>query len=256
MSQVAEIKNDSKAMMSYGILNPTNLNEAMQMADIMSKASIVPKDFVGNPGNILIAMQWGMELGLAPLQAMQNIAVINGRPSLWGDAMIGLVRGSGVCEYVTETVEGQGDAMVATCRAKRKNQAEEVRTFSVEDAKGAGLWGKQGPWKQYPKRMLQLRARGFAIRDTFADVLKGMECAEEQQDIVQHEKDITPSQQAKAEEPKGLPDYSQEAFEKNFDMWKDLIEAGKKSADQIIATVESKGALSDEMKMKIVELEH
>tara|TARA_R110002049_G_scaffold282589_2_gene462432 strand:+ start:8893 stop:9660 length:768 start_codon:yes stop_codon:yes gene_type:complete len=255
MSQVAQIQNESKSMMSYGILNPTNLNEAMQMAEIMSKASIVPKDFVGNPGNILIAMQWGMELGLAPLQAMQNIAVINGRPSLWGDAMIGLVRGSSVCEYVKETVEGEGENMVAVCRAKRKGQDEEVRTFSVEDAKTAGLWGKQGPWKQYPKRMLQMRARGFGIRDTFADVLKGMECAEEQQDIVQHEKDITPEKTAAAE-PKGLPDYSQEAFDKNFGAWKSFIEAGKKSASEIIATVESKGTLTDEMKMKLVELEH
>jgi hypothetical protein len=54
--------------------------------------------------------------------------------------------------------------------------------FSVEDAKRAGLWGKQGPWTAYPKRMLSMRARGFAIRDCFADVLKGLITAEEAQD--------------------------------------------------------------------------
>lgn len=257
MGNLTQLKTDSKEMMSYGILNPSNLDEAIRMAEIMSKASIVPKDFMGNPGNILIAMQWGMELGLAPLQAMQNIAVINGRPSLWGDAMIGLVRGSDICEYVKETVDGEGENMVATCRAKRRGQEEEVRTFSVDDAKLAGLWGKVGPWKQYPKRMLQLRARGFAIRDTFADVLKGMDSAEEQRDIVEHEKDITPVKQSREETvAKGLPDYSQTDFDKNFDSWKGLIEAGKRSADQIIATVESKGALTSEMKMKLIELEH
>lgn len=255
MNNLARIKTESKEMMSYGILNPANLDEAIRMAEIMSKASIVPKDFMGNPGNILIAMQWGMELGLAPLQAMQNIAVINGRPSLWGDAMIGLVRGSDVCEYVKETVEGEGEQMIAVCRAKRKGQDEEVRTFSVDDAKLAGLWGKVGPWKQYPKRMLQLRARGFAIRDTFADVLKGMDSAEEQRDIEMQEKDITPAKPKQEEAVKGLPDYSQDDFDKNFESWKGLIEAGKRSADQIIATVESKGTLSNEMKMKLIELE-
>ncbi len=83
-------------------LAPQDLAQALQFADIMSKSSIVPKEFIGNPGNILVAVQWGMELGLQPLQAMQNIAVINGRPSLWGDAVIALVRSSPLCEYVRE----------------------------------------------------------------------------------------------------------------------------------------------------------
>jgi hypothetical protein len=57
-----------------------------------------------------------------------------------------------------------------------------VGRFSVADAKRAGLWGKSGPWTQYPRRMLQLRARGFALRDAFPDVLKGLVTAEEAQD--------------------------------------------------------------------------
>lgn len=250
MNQVAPIKSEAKNMMSYGILNPQNLDEAFRMAEIMSQANIVPKDFQGNPGNILVAMQWGMELGLAPLQAMQNIAVINGRPSIWGDAMIGLVRGSQVCEYVKETVTGEGDNMIATCTAKRKGQDEEVRTFSVFDAKQAKLWGKQGPWMQYPKRMLQLRARAFALRDVFADVLKGMACAEEQQDIAIAERDITPDS-SKAGEPKALPHYPAENFTKNLSKWQSLISEGRKTADEIIATVESKATLTEEQKAQI-----
>lgn len=164
--------------------------------------------------------------------------------------MIGIVRGSSVCEYVKETVEGDGEKMIATCRAKRKDQAEEVRTFSVDDAKLAGLWGKQGPWKQYPKRMLQLRARGFAIRDAFADVLKGMASAEEQEDIVRVEKDITP-EKASPDAPKELEYYPADDFETNFPNWKDVIESGKRTADQIIVMIESKGRLSDEQKNRI-----
>ncbi|MDO6747172.1 hypothetical protein [Gilvimarinus sp. 1_MG-2023] len=172
-------------------LTPRSLEEAMKFADLLAGSSIVPKDFQRNPGNILVAIQWGAELGIKPMQAMQNIAVINGRPSLWGDAVIALVRSSPLCEYIYETEEDG----VAICRVKRVGEEEQVRTFSDEDAKAAGLLNKQGPWTQYKKRMKQMRARGFAVRDVFPDVLKGMAIVEEEQDKPK-ERDITPKQEA------------------------------------------------------------
>lgn len=175
----------------FGDLTPRTLDEAIKFAEIMSKSSIVPKDYQGNSGNILVAVQWGLELGLKPLQAMQNIAVINGRPTLWGDAVLALVRGSGLMESFDEII---GDEE-AICRVKRKGEKEIERSFSMEDAKRAGLAGKAGPWQQYPKRMMQMRARGFALRDAFTDVLRGMPLAEEAQDEPAM-KDVTPSDPA------------------------------------------------------------
>lgn len=167
-------------------LAPQSLDEAMRFADIMSKSAIVPKDYQGNPGNILVAVQWGAEIGLPPLQAMQNIAVVNGRPSIWGDAMIALVKGSGLLESMNEDI----DADHASCTVKRRGEQAVTRTFTMEDAKRAGLSGKQGPWSQYPKRMLQMRARAWALRDVFPDVLKGVYIAEESRDLPE-EKDVT-----------------------------------------------------------------
>lgn len=260
-TSVATIKKEATNTLSYGILNPQTLDEAIRVADIMAKSSLVPKDFQGSAGNILIAMQWGMELGLAPLQAMQSIAVINGRPSMWGDAVIAIARSAASCEYITETIEGEGERMIATCRAKRKGQAEEVRTFSVDDAKTAGLWGKVGPWKTNPRRMLQMRARSFALRDVFADSLRGMAVAEEQQDIVEmnRERDVTPraqpNSQASATEERTLPRYPQEEFEKNFPKWEAVIESGKKDADFVISMASTKGVLSDEQIERIRSVE-
>lgn len=175
---------------SMGILNPTNLAEAMEMAKLLADSSIVPKDFMGKPGNVLVAVQWGAELGLAPLQAMQSIAVINGRPSIWGDAMLALVQGSGVLESIDEQISEDGQ--VATCTIRRRGQANPVvRQFTMDEAKKAGLAGKAGPWLQYPRRMLQLRARGFALRDAFADVLRGVAIAEEVRDTPVM-RDVTP----------------------------------------------------------------
>lgn len=167
-------------------LAPRDIKEALAFAEMLSKSNMVPKDFIGNPGNILVAVQWGMELGLQPMQAMQNIAVINGRPSLWGDSVIALVKASPTCEYIIEEV---GDDS-ATCRVKRRGEPEQERSFSTADAKAAGLLGKQGPWTQYRKRMMQMRARSWALRDVFPDVLRGMPIAEEVMDM---EKEINPA---------------------------------------------------------------
>jgi len=166
-----------------GGLALASFDDAFRFATMVAKSDFAPKDFKGKPESCLLAIQHGSEVGLSPMQSLQSIACINGRPSVWGDAALALVMGSPVCEYVRERVEGDGDAMVAICEAKRRNYPEPtVVRFTVADAKKASLWGKAGPWTQYSKRMLQLRARGFALRDAFPDVLKGLITAEEAQD--------------------------------------------------------------------------
>jgi hypothetical protein len=164
------------------ILRPASFNELAQFATMAAKSSMVPPGFRGKPEDIMLAVQMGSEVGLSPMQALQNIAVINNRPSLWGDAMLGLCRAAAVCEDIAERIEGEGDSMTALCLAKRRGSSPVMARFSVADAKKAGLWGKAGPWQQYPQRMLQMRARGFALRDAFPDVLRGLIIAEEAQD--------------------------------------------------------------------------
>lgn len=165
-------------------LTPTSLTEAMSLAKMISESDLAPKDFKGKAGNCLIAMQMGMEVGLAPMQAIQNIAVINGRPTLWGDAALALVLASPVCEYVRESWDEAKQTW--TCRSKRRDAKEEsIYTFSAADADKAGLTKKEGTWQNYKKRMIQMRARAFNLRDTFADVLKGLAIREEVEDYIE-----------------------------------------------------------------------
>lgn len=171
-------------------LTPANLQEAMQYAEIMAKSTIIPKAYQGKAGDILVAVQMGAEVGLKPIQALQNIAVINGKPSVYGDALLALVQSNPVFEDISEHYDEKLQA--AICTVKRKGQSEHTVTYSVEDAKKAGLFGKVGPWQTYPKRMLQMRARGFALRDKFADALGGLITAEEAQD---YPIDVTPKTQ-------------------------------------------------------------
>lgn len=168
-------------------------DDALRFATMVSKSDFAPKDFKNKPESCLLAIQHGSEIGLGPMQSLQSIAVINGRPSIWGDAALAVCMGSPACEYVRETIEGAGENMVAICEAKRRQfEKPVVVRFSVEDSKKAQLWGKAGPWTQYPKRMLQLRARGFALRDAFPDVLRGLVTAEEATDYEQQRQ--SPSQ--------------------------------------------------------------
>lgn len=170
-------------------LAPRDLEQAMKLSTMLADSELVPKDYRGKPANVLVAVQWGAEVGLQPLQALQNIAVINGRPSLWGDAVWALVKSHHLCEFTKEEFD-QG-TWTATCTVKRKgNPTPTVVSFSKVDAEKAQLWNKGGSWAQYPKRMLQMRARAFACRDAIPEALKGLAVAEEVMDYPP-ERDVT-----------------------------------------------------------------
>lgn len=138
---------------------------------------------INTPEVALIRLQAGMELGLTPIWSLTNIMVTNGRPSVWGDALLGIVLSKPDCEDVIETFEGaEGDNFTAVCEVRRKGRLPVVRRFSVADAKKAGIHGKN-VHAAYPKRMLQMRARSWACRDSFADALRGLSVREEMRDI-------------------------------------------------------------------------
>lgn len=160
-------------------LVPQSLDEAFRVASAMAASGMTPKG-VDKPEQVLVAIMAGAELGFAPFQAMQSFAVINGKPNIWGDALPALLWSRGF--KIKEWFDNEDEPTKAFCRITRPDGDEIERSFSVGDAKRAGLLGKQGPWQQYQKRMLQMRARAFAARDGAADVLRGMHVAEEVQD--------------------------------------------------------------------------
>ncbi len=219
-------------------LSPQTFEQALTFSQYLADSDLVPKDFKGKPGNCLIAMQWGSELGLKPLQSLQNLAVINGRPALWGDAVIALVLASPVCEYVVE----EDDGKTAICRVKRKGAPEQVRTFSMDDAAKAGLANKQGPWMQYPKRMRQMRARAFALRDVFPDVLRGMPIAEELQDIT-HSDQSAPVEKSMGPAEVVQPEWPADKWAARLPSILDGIANGK-SIEDAMAWLGSKGKVT------------
>lgn len=158
---------------------PKTMDEAYRLGKAICLAGMAPRD-MDTPERCMIAIMHGLEVGLTPMAALQRIAIVGGRPTVWGDGALGLVRASGLCEFVREWIDGQGDDRAAFCTVKRRGEPEPItRQFSVANAKKAGLWTKKGPWQEYPDRMLAMRARAFALRDGFADVLGGLYLKEE-----------------------------------------------------------------------------
>jgi hypothetical protein len=174
---------------------PRNIDEIFRLASAIAKSGLAPKD-MSTPEKLTVAIMTGLELGLPPMFAINKICVINGRPTLWGDSIPALLWGRGF--KIDEAMSGDGENRCATCTVTRPNGENITRIFGVKDAKKAGLWGKAGPWTQYPDRMLSMRARGFAARDGASDVLGGLYLREEIDDAPAEAIDITPPTKRKS----------------------------------------------------------
>lgn len=174
-----------------------NLNEAIEWAKMIQTTDFCPLTYKNKPpSEVVIAVQYGHELGLKPLQSLHGVSVINGKPSVYGDTMLALCRGSKECEYIIEewltseqlfkkySYDKKSQYPIAVCIVKRKGEPQHISVFSEEDAIAAALLGKTGPWKMYKNRMMQMRARSFGLRDKFADILKGIIAAEEAEDYI------------------------------------------------------------------------
>jgi hypothetical protein len=239
-------------------LSPRSLAEAMEFAKIIAQSDMVPKDYINKPGNVLVAVQTGAELGLKPMQSLQGISVINGRPSIWGDAMRALV----ISHPEFEDLQEDKQDTQCTVTLKRRGRSAVVTTFTMEDAKKAGLAGKSGPWQTAPKRMLQMRAFAFAARDLFADALKGIKSTEELRDYPAEERverDITPVPAAAAVAAPAraeLPECTAEKFAENAPAWRDMVLSGKKTPAALIAMLSTKAVLTEEQKLTIDSWAH
>ena len=243
-------------------MTPSNFNEAKEFSELVSKSDFVPVNYKGKPADILICIQMGHEVGLKPIQALQNIAVINGKPSLYGDSAIALCRVNPDFAGIDEQIVGSGNERKAVCTVKRlvkaTNEIEKtIREFAWSDATRAGLTNR-GPWKSYPDRMLQMRARGFALRDAFPDSLKGLITKEEAEDFPEEESKNTVEVEVITESKQTDTHFSNDAEVKEVEEVTELLNSDSEGAihnpevsvkDTDITTKEQAEAFSDLVKV-------
>lgn len=196
----------SRSMIPF---SPQNLNEALTISKQLATSDLCPKSFGGKPENVLAAIMMGHELGFGVMQSLSNIAVVNGRASVWGEAVSALILNSGVCEYLLDSVTGEGDKLAVTIKTKRKGMPEYVYTYSWADAVKAGLSGKD-TYQKNPKDMLYWKCLGRVSKRNYADVLKGIAIRENMDEPMETEsvgvvEIVKPTKVAPAEEKVPTP---------------------------------------------------
>jgi hypothetical protein len=195
-----EIANAPQARNGVHAIMPLDMEEAWRYSQFVSLSGLTP-GLPGAPGsNTHIAatfavIQQGATVGLPPMSSLGAFCIVNGRLSMYGDGQLAVVRGSGSLKSFKEEYAGKEpkkhdedfpDDYTAVCTVERDDGSTVVSEFSVADAKRAGLWGKTGksggptPWVTNPKRMLRYRARAFALRDLFPDLLLGFQHSAEE----------------------------------------------------------------------------
>lgn len=176
---------------------PQTIEDQFRMATLYLKSGMLPARFT-KPEAVLTAMHFAAEhFPDAPLTALRQIAVIEGTPAMFGDLPLAKVQNhpayAGKREYFLDehskiiSVENQNlnaPVWAAVCTTFRKmhdgSKESHTTTFTVEDAKRAGLWNKKTksgndtPWVKYPADMMKYRARGRNLKDHFADALNGV----------------------------------------------------------------------------------
>lgn len=139
-------------------------------AKTLAASGLIPKHYQRQPANVLVAIETGLSLGIPPIQAIRSIAVINGTATMSADLMSAIVRRAG---HKLRVVEHDGAVTVTLIR---RDDPEVAFTVTWDQAKAtqAGLWGKQGPWTQYPSQMLRARAITEVCRQGASDALMGV----------------------------------------------------------------------------------
>lgn len=212
---------------------PQSFEDTMRISRAVVASGLAPAALIGKltgddaAAAVAVAIMSGAELGLKPMVSLRSFTVINGKPALYGDGLINVVRMSGKVAYLRTGCEIRDGKMVGFCEAKRLDTGEEKRVeFSQDNATRARLWDDRAtvkkqvwengqkvwrdnvpndaPWYRFPERMLAWRAAGYCLRELFGDVLGGIRDEFEAREIadVEEMRDVTPAAEAKPTPPK------------------------------------------------------
>ena len=139
-----------------------------------------------NPADVMFVILAGESLGLNAATALMNIYNVNGMPSMKADLKLALAKRHP--EYAGCEIDANTERCIVKMKRRNENGTEEAitSTFTIDDAKRAGLFPKKDNWRMYPQRMLKARAISYAVNDLFPDIVFGMLSSEEAQDIDRH----------------------------------------------------------------------
>jgi len=151
--------------------------QAIQMqADVLAATQFIPQAYRNKPGDIIAASLIGREMGWAPIVSLQRIIVIDGKPTIDAQGMVGLVRAQGHSLMGEDLVDKDGNYAGTKVTGKRLDGDTMEFSFTLADARTAGLLPakEKSAWAKYPKAMCWARAVSQVCRMLFADVMLGI----------------------------------------------------------------------------------
>lgn len=205
------------------------------------------------PDQALALMLVAQAEGQHPATITQEYDIIQGKAARKTHSVLARFQAAGGTVEWHELSETVADATFS-----HKSGGKLRMSWTFEQARKAGLTGKDN-WKNYPRAMLRARCIAEGIRAVYPAALGGMLVAEEAMDLPPEQsiKSIDPAtgeiQQRQSARPE-LPPYSQADYEKNLPSWRGIVQAGRKTPDDLIAMVSTKGVLSEAMKQGIRDL--
>ena len=158
---------------------------AQRMATALSRSTMVPMDYRGSVANCLVAMEMAHRTGISPLMVMQNMFIIQGRPSWSSQFIIAVINASG--RFTPLDFVFSEDRQECYCTSTRDGKLVEGPVVSYQMAKDEG-WSTKGgsKWRTMPELMIRYRAAAFFGRVHCPDLLLGLYSEHEQNDIQQN----------------------------------------------------------------------
>ncbi len=231
-----------------GISNmvPANLDQAMRLAQMMSEGGLVPDHLRSSPANCLMVIEQSGRWGMSPFAVAQCTSVISGKLMFEGKLVAAAINSSGILSRrLNYKYEGEGKARTVTVsgQVKGENEVREVTVKLIEVATNNKVWEKQ------PDQQLSYAGARIWARRHAPEAMLGVYVPEEFHEGAPEEpehsepRDVTP--------PPEKPEYAQDAFDKNKGAWREMVIAGKKTPEDILATLESRFTLTSEQEATI-----
>ena len=244
---------------------------AQRMAMSLSESTLVPQDFRGKLGmsNCIIAIEMAGRMGISPFMCMQNLYIIQGRPSWSSQYLIGSINTSGKFSplrwrfekgekkkfsyqvesgwdnqarrktYKTETAEVQDMSCVAWAKELATGEVLEGPTVTMQMVMDEGWYGKSGSkWKTMPEVMFRYRSAALFCRMYCPEVAMGLHTAEEVRDTEEY-----------AETKKVTPQTKTDRAEMARKITEELLGAGEEAAP----TEEEAPVIEAELKSETTE---
>ncbi len=196
-----------------------SLDEAWRLSKALAMANLMPKSLRGRDPDVLAILLYGQDLGLSPMQAVQGIYVVEGRPSLSAQLWLALVRRAGHRVAVLEHTAEKCTVQIVRGDTKEEHTA----TFTFEDAVAANRvrikdgkpfarsdTGKPLPWELYPKAMLLARAVSQCCRFIAPEIALGFYSQDEVEEIAEREQVESVRQDAQPAKPAGPEQVAQD----------------------------------------------